>query len=274
MRIGAPDGSLTGSAGVAALAELIDRLGVVGLLDEHIGPIKARDRGVTGGQLLVAMAQSQLLGGDALVDLDRQRGDAARLLSAVPSPASTTAAGLAGRFGPAQRAGIEAAIATLLGRVFRLLPAARRASWSADPTIDMDSTDVEVYGRHKDGVAYNYCGQRAGRPHLATWAEAGITVAAELLAGNDDVRPHAAGMLRRALAAIPEQVSGRPRVRADAGYFTAELAHAAVHAGADFAIAAKRNTAMWRAYAGIAENQWQPATGMPGAQVVRVRPHV
>ncbi|MGV1009987.1 MAG: hypothetical protein ACOYBY_15480 [Dermatophilaceae bacterium] len=31
----------------------------------------------------------------------------------------------------------------------------------------MDSTDVEVYGSGKQGVAYDYAGQRAGRPHLA-----------------------------------------------------------------------------------------------------------
>ena len=36
-------------------------------------------------------------------------------------------------------------------------------------TTDLDD---EVYGRRKQGVAYNYCGQRCGRPHLASWAEA------------------------------------------------------------------------------------------------------
>lgn len=116
--------------------------------------------------------------------------------------------------------------------------------------------------------------QRAGRPHLVTWAEAAVTLAAELLSGNQDVRPRAATMLGRGLAAIPEQiretlrVTGRvPRVRADAGYFTADLANAAVEAGCDFAIAAKRNTAMWRAYAGIPEEEWADAQGMFGAQV-------
>jgi len=125
-------------------------------------------------------------------------------------------------------------------------------------------------------VAYNYAGQRAGRPHLATWAEAGVTMAAELLAGNEDVRPRAAGMLRRALAGIPDRVraaaaaNDRLRVRADAGYFTADLAKAAVAEECDFAIAAKRNTAMWRGYASIADDEWVDAVGMPGAQVAAV----
>jgi hypothetical protein len=89
----------------------------------------------------------------------------------------------------------------------------------------------------------------------------------DLLAGNDDVRPHAAALLQRALKVLPAQVCGRPRVRADAGYFDAALAHAAVEAGCDFAIAAKRNRAAWRALSAIPESDWQDARDMPGAQV-------
>lgn len=276
MRIGAPDESLTGNSGVAALAELFDRLNVVGVFDHGIGPIKKRDRGVSGGQLLVGLAQAQLLGADALTGLDRHRADAAATqLSGVPAIPSTTAASLARRFEERQLAGIEAATAQLVERAYRLLPVERRARLAGAVTIDMDSTDVEVYGRAKQRVAYNYCGQRAGRPHLASWAEAGLTTAAELLAGNDDVRPRAGEMLARALAAIPDAVragvpDGRLRMRADAGYFTADLARAAVAEGCDFAIAAKPNTAMWRAYATIDEDAWQPAAGMAGAQVAAV----
>ena len=277
VQIGAADPSLTATSGVAALAEFVDKLDVVARFDRGIGAIKQRARGVSAGQLLVALAQSQLLGADALVALDRQRRDVvATELSAVPGLASTTAGSLARRFDTEQLAGIEAATADLVGRAFELLPVARRARLSARATVDLDSTDVEVYGSRKQGVAYNYAGQRAGRPHLATWAEAGITTAAELLAGNDDVRPRAAAMLRRGLAGIPAQVrvaaaaADRLRVRADAGYFTADLAHAAVEESCDFAIAAKRNTAMWRAHASVPDHQWVDAIGMPGAQIAAV----
>ena len=274
MLIGAPDPSLTATSGVAAVAEFVDQLDVVGRFDRGIGPIKKRTRGASPGELLVGMAQSQLLGADSLVGLDRQRVDVAAVeLSAVPVLASTTAAGLARRFGPEQLAGVEISIADLAGRAFGLLPVDRRVELGAKVTVDLDSTDVEVYGSKKQGVAYNYAGQRAGRPHLATWAEAGLTIAADLLAGNDDVRPRAADMLRRGLAGIPAQVRAtaaardRLRTRADAGYFTAELAHAAVAEGCDFAIAAKRNTAMWRAYSSIEPDAWVDAIGMAGAQV-------
>lgn len=277
VQIGAPDPSLTGASGVAAVAEFIEALDVVGRFDRGIGSVKKRERGATAGELLVGMAQSQLLGADALVGLDRQRTDAAASeLSAVPVLASTTAAGLARRFGPDQFAGVEVAVAELARRAVDLLPVERKMALSAKVTIDLDSTDVEVYGSRKQGVAYNYAGQRAGRPHLATWAEAGLTTAADLLAGNDDVRPRAADMLTRGLAGVPEsvrdtaRVGDRLRTRADAGYFTADLAHTAVEEGCDFAIAAKRNTAMWRAYASIDPDAWVEAIDMPGAQVAAV----
>ena len=116
-----------------------------------------------------------------------------------------------------------------------------------DPTIDLDATDIEVFGHRKQRVGWNYAGVKSGRVHLASWAGADLPLAMDLLAGNDDVRPGAPGLLRRALAVLPAAVCGRPRVRADAGYFDGALARAAIDAGCDFAIAAKRNTAVWRA---------------------------
>ena len=139
----------------------------------------------------MSLAQAQMLGADFLTGLDRRRADVAgEALSAVPTPASTTAASLAARFGPAQVAGVEEGIGELTCRVVGLLPAKRRAALRAGTaTIDLDGTEVECYGSGKDGIAYNYKGQRAGRPHVATWAEAGLVTAADLLAGDEDPRP-------------------------------------------------------------------------------------
>jgi hypothetical protein len=90
-------------------------------------------------------------------------------------------------------------------------------------------------------VAYNYQGQRCGRPHVATWAETAMVLAADLMAGNEDPRGHAAELLGRALAALPAAVrAGRVRLRADVGYFAGSLARAALVARVEFAIGAKR----------------------------------
>ena len=261
-----------------AVGELMDRLGFIEALDAGIGPIKCRARGVSGGELVASLVQCQLLDGTFVNALDRHRADtAAQALSAVPAVASTTAGGLARRFTSPRVAGIEAANSEVITRGWSLLGEQRRAAVLAGRvSIDLDATDVEVYGRRKRGMAYNYQGQRCGRPHLATWAGTGLTLAADLLTGTQDVRAHSSALLRRAITALPAEVGDsfgdqlRPVVRADAGYFAAELAHTAVELGCDFAVAAKRNPAMWRAAASITEREWTPAIGMHAAQVAVV----
>jgi hypothetical protein len=202
--IGAPDLRLTGVVGMVVVTELVDRLGMTGLLDAAIGPVKTRRRGRTAGELLIGVAAAQLAGEDFLVGLDRQRDDAAgQLLAPVPGLSSTTAAGLARRVTGGQWRAVETGVAGITAAMLEVLPPARVAALSETVTIDIDTTDVEVYGRHKRGVAYNYQGQRSGRPHVASWAETGTTLAADLLAGNEDPRGHAAQLLRRALAGLP-----------------------------------------------------------------------
>lgn len=192
VRIGAADRSVTGLAGLAAVDELTGRLGMVVELDRGIGPIKARARGLTGGQLLMGMATAQLLGQDCLAGLDRVRADAGcALLTEAPVAPSTTAGNLAGRFGPARLAGIETALVRIYTRWLALAPAAVRAPLVLrDPTIDLDSSDVEVYGPTKQGVGWNYAGVRSGRVHLASWAQAELPLAADLM-GRQRRRPPA-----------------------------------------------------------------------------------
>ena len=270
-RIGAPDRSLTANAGLAAVSELCDRLGVIGALDAAVGPVKQRDRGFGAGELLCGIAAAQLAGEDFLVGLDRQRADAAgQQITPVPGLASTTAAGLARRFTPAQWQVVEQGVAAVTSRMLDLLPAERAAALAGGPvTIDLDTTDVEVYGRKKRGVAYNYQGQRAGRPHVAAWAETEIVLAADLGDGTDDPRATAPDLLRRALAALPAaaRASGRVAMRADAGYFAGQLARAAHDAHIGFAIGVKRIAPLWRLLAGIPEDAWHDAIDMDNAQV-------
>jgi len=254
---------------MVVVAELVDRLNMIKLLDAAIGPIKARDRGFSGGELLVGMAAAQLAGEDFLVGLDRQRGDVAgEVLAPVSGLSSTTAAGLARRFTDGQWRAVETGIGDIHTAMLAALSPRRAAALRQTVTIDLDTTDVEVYGRKKRGVAYNYLGQRCGRPHVATWAETATALAADLMAGDEDPRGHAAGLLGRALAALPAAVrAGRVLLRADAGYFAGALARAALMAGVEFAIGAKRIAPLWRILSGVAEGDWVDAVDMDGAQV-------
>ena len=57
------------------------------------------------------------------------------------------------------------------------------------------------------------------------------------------------------------EASGAPS-SGPGGFFSAEVAKAAIGAGADFAIAAKRNEAAWRAERDVEESSWVKARGM------------
>ena len=269
VRVGAPDPSLTRFSGMVAVTELVDRLNMIKLLDLAIGAIKQRDRGFSGGEVLVGMAAAQLAGEDFLVGLDRQRADVAgQVLAPVAGLSSTTAAGLARRFTDGQWHAVETGIGDIATAALAAMAPERAEALCAQVTIDLDTTDVEVYGRHKRGVAYNYQGQRCGRPHVATWAETATVLAADLMAGNEDPRPHAPELLRRALAALPAPArAGRIGLRADAGYFAGDLARAALFADVEFAIGAKRIAPLWRILSGVAESDWVEAIDMAGAQV-------
>jgi hypothetical protein len=267
VRIGAPDASLTPSAGVAALAEADRVLGLTAALDRHIPAVKQRDRGLSAGQVLTALASCQLTGGDHLVALDRRRADTAgQELEPVPTPASTTAAGLARRFGPDQLAGIESGIAAVNAAVLGRLGQVRASAVRRQVTIDVDATDVEVYGPGKQGCAYTYLGQRAYRAHIAVWAELGVPVAADLLAGDEDPRSGVVELIERVGRLLPAGI-GRVALRMDTGYFAADAALAAQRLGMVFAIGVKRNPAVWRAAMAAPAHAWIPVIGMPDTEV-------
>ena len=268
--VGQDDPSLTPAAGLVLVAEVDRILGVAATIDSYVGSIKRRRQGLSAGELVLSMAETILAGGDFMVDLDNlARPDVAgAALRAVPSPpASTTFIALARRFDDVTIGDLGGAMGVLVRRAFAALPEARRRHLASQrPTIDLDPTDIEVYGSKKEGVAYNYAGQRAGRAHPVVWAEAGVVLAADLGSGVDDPRPQAPSLIARATAALPEGL-GRPRVRADSGFFDKAVAEAAIANGCDFAIAAKRNKAVWRAARTVGAQAWKPAAGMAGAEV-------
>ena len=267
VRIAVADPRLTGHAGVAAVTEVDRVLGIVDALDGAVGPIKARGRGLTSGALLLSMACAQLAGADFLVGMDRRRADTAgQLLEPVPTPASTTTAQLAKRFTPPHFAGIENGIGAVNARVLSLVSPARRDRLLTSATIDGDTTDVEVYGRQKQDAVYNYQGQRAYRPHIAFWAEGGVTLSADLMKADEDPRPVAAQLLDRAIAQLPPGVA-KVRCRWDAGYFAADLAKHCITRGVEFAIGVKRNTAVVRVSRTAPIGGWHPARDMDHTEV-------
>jgi len=263
----ADDPSLTPSAGLVLVAEVVRALGAVEVIDEAVGSIKVRDRGLSAGEFVVALAESVLAGAEFFSDLDPQRCHGDAVLRSVVPPPSTTGGSLARRFSPRHLEGLQAGVGSLVQRFFELLSGDQRDELARRrPTIDLDPTDIEVYGTKKQGMGWNYRGVHSGRTVMATWAEAGLVVAGELVSGNTDPRPLAPQLISQAVAAVPAALQ-RPVVRADSGLCSVGVATAALAAGADFAIAAKRRQPYWDAIHALPDSAWMKIPGLEGAEV-------
>jgi hypothetical protein len=267
---------VTGAAGLLAVAELVKRIGMIEELDAAIASFKTRRRGVSAGQFLTALACAQLTGADHLVGMDHRRADAvSESFWPTPTPASSTVTGLARRIDGPQWQAALAATATVTARVLAMVePGVRARICRSAPTIDLDTTDIEVYGRKKAGVCFNYLGQRSGRVHAAAWAEGGLITAAELTDSRTTAHDHALALVEQALlwlerAGLDWDPGARPRVRADIGYCSKSTAEDIVAAGADFAIGIQRQPKIWCLLTSP-DLQWEPAIGMDNAQITAI----
>ncbi len=94
----ANDRSLTGHGGLAVIGDLERRLGLIATIDAQLArerrarAIKVRRRGVTPGELVMSLAECQLVGGAFFDHLREQRADQAgaqlRAVAGVPKLAT------------------------------------------------------------------------------------------------------------------------------------------------------------------------------------------
>lgn len=271
VRIGAPDPRLTRDGGVEAVRELDRVLAITDTLDAHLGALKTRRRGLSGGELLLAVASAQLTGADHLVGLDRRRADAAgQELEPVPMPASTTAAGIARRFTGRHLVAVEEAMGAVNTVWVSRLPPTRRAILCGSRRSMVTPLMWRSTGAPSRARPHAYTGALTLRPHIGFWAEAGVPLAGELMGGAEDPRANCVDLLDRSIAALPDGVE-QIRCRWDAGYFAADLAKACLERGVEFAIGAKRTRPLVAAAQRVPDHAWVPAVGMEDTEVTKPR---
>ncbi len=272
----ADDERLTPFAGLAVIGALARTLGLVGLIDGELArerraaPIKVRKRGVSGGELVLALAESQLIGGECFDDIEDLRADeaGAELRGSRRVPAAATARQLARRFRRCHIQAVERAVARVGGRLDRAL--GRDAGEAA--TIDLDATQIEVHGA-KTGAARSRHGALAYAPHIAFWAQRGRALTGELVGGNHEklTAAAAATIARRALSILRSAGhTGPVTFRIDSAYYAAGLLMALRKAGAQFTVSVPRTEKTWKLLAQIPEDAWADAIDLPGAQIADV----
>ena len=171
IEVRADDPGLTAHGGLVVIGDLAEKLDLVAMIEHELSlerrarPVKTRRRGVSPGELVVSVAECQLVGGAFFDHLEDQRADTAgaalRAVAEVPSPSA--ALQNAKRFRRVHCQRVERAIATAGER----LDTALGRDQSEPVTIDLDATQITVYGRHKQGAARCRTGEMSYAPHLA-----------------------------------------------------------------------------------------------------------
>jgi hypothetical protein len=272
IEVRADDPSLTGHGGLAVIGELESRLGLIAGIDSELArerrarPVKVRRRGASPGELVVSLAECQLVGGAFFDHLQDQRADTAgaalRAVREVPS--APAALQQSKRFRRVHCQRIERAMAAAGARLDRALG----RELGEPVTIDLDATRITVYGREKDGAARCRTGQLSYAPHIAFWAERGRALTAELVGGNQERLGgnECAGIASRAIGLLPDE-HGPLTMRIDSAYYAVELLERLRKQQSRFTVSVPRNEAMWKALAQIPESAWVQALDMPGAEV-------
>jgi hypothetical protein len=271
--IGEPDPSLVRFGGLAVAGELARVLDLQGRIDDELSlerrarPVKVRRRGASPGELVLALAECQLVGGSLFSDMEEVRADRAgaalRIVAGTPSAPAALQRSKDFRRVHCQR--VERAVADAGHELDRLLGRDRSLELA---TVDLDATQIEVYGRYKQGAARNRQGQMSYAPHIAFWAQTGRALTGELVSGNREKLSGAecARIARRAISLLPAD-HGPLAFRIDSAYYQIELLRALRAERACFTVSVPRSQAMWRAPSEIPEHAWQDALDMEGAQV-------
>jgi hypothetical protein len=268
----ADDPTLTPYAGLAVSGELARRLRVAELIDAELAverrarPVKVRRRGLSPGELLVSLAESQLVGGEFFDHVEDVRADraGAPLRAVAATPSAPTMLQNAKRFRRVHVRGAERALA----RAGERLDLALGRDPAVPVTVDLDATQVTVFGARKRGAARSRHGSMSYAPHVAFWAERGRALTSQLVGGNKERLSggECAGIARRALSLLPNG-HGPATFRIDSAYYAVELLEELRKRGARFTVSGPRNQAMWKRLADIPEQAWRDAIDMDGAQV-------
>ena len=273
IEIGERDPSLIRFAGLAVSGELARRLGLVELIDAELAverraaAVKVRRRGVSPGELVVALAECQLIGGECFADIERLREDrAGAALRAAGTPSAPAALQRAKDFRRVHCQRVERALARCGERLDRALG----RDLSEPVTVDLDATQVEVYGL-KDGAARNRHGQLADAPHIAFWAQRGRALTSELVGGNRErlTGRDGARIAKRAISRLPDG-HGPVGFRIDSAYYAVDLLAALRAQAARFTASVPRSEAMWNTVGQISQDAWQQARDMDGAEVAEL----
>jgi len=247
VKLDSTDTAVTHFPGVAPLANLADRLGILSLLDSEM-PRKERNRGYANSAAVFDMMSIPLSGGECIDDLNQLRMDEGlvRLLGRRPM-ASSTAHDFLRRNRYDGLEPLSAAQRLLLNQL-------AHHTGTTTATIDVDASLFASGGRH---ARMSYKGEKGYMPMLAFWDELGVAVYDDFRNGNTTPGADALSFLQQTLLQLPKSVH-TINIRSDSAWYQAGLLDYCQENGYGFCIGADQDEAVKAATMAMEERDWQP----------------
>ncbi len=246
------DDHAVAGAGLALIATLSERLGVVNLANEVID-LGERPGRALPGRKVATLVHGMVAGADCIDDCDVLRSGATGsvLGHRVMAPSTLGTFLRSFTFGHVRQ--LDHLSEELLTRAW-----AMGAGPGDDPMIiDVDSTIVEVHGKQKQGAAYGYTHVLGHHPLVATRADTGEVLHLRHRKGSANTGRGAPrfvaelfGRVRRAGA------TGPLTLRADSGFWSKQVIGACRDHDVRFSITVRQTGPVTRAIAAIAEDGW------------------
>nr|WP_294696979.1 IS1380 family transposase [uncultured Friedmanniella sp.] len=245
--------NLVPNAGLLPAAVLVQRIDLARLIDQRL---KLAKHGANCGTKALTVIGSMLAGGDSIDDVAVMRSGATpSLFDATRAPSTVGSWLRAHKWSNVRQ--LDAVSRELLARLWAA--GAGPADLSGPLTIDLDSTIVEVQGRHKQGAAFGYTKVRGYHPQLATCAQTGQVLMSRLRGGSAGAARGAASFLTETVSRVRAAgATGQLTVRADSAFYSKSVISTAVKFDVRFSITARQDKRVRAAIEAIPDEAWQP----------------
>lgn len=242
------------NAGLMMPATLAQHLGLKEIIEECVDLGDAAGRANVGDKTMT-LVHSALAGGDSIDDADALRaGSTATALGHTVLAPSTLGTFLRS-FTPGHVRQLDKVAGELLCRAW----AAGAGPGQTPLTIDVDSSICETYGLAKHGgMKFTYTHVRGYHPLFATVAGTGDVIHTRLRGGNAHTARGAGSFITETInRARTAGAAGTITLRADSGFYTANVAEACRKANVRFSVTAKMHKGgVNNAIAAIPEDAW------------------